>query len=71
MIARIWHGWTTPDNADIYENLLKTEIFPRIAAKGVDGYLGIRLLRRTHDEEAEFFFHELFTNNFAVSEHRN
>jgi len=54
MIARIWHGWTTPENADAYEILLKTEIFPGIAAKGVDGYRGIRLLRRAQDEKVEF-----------------
>lgn len=46
MIERIWRGWTTPDNADRYEALLKAEIFPGIAAKGVRGYRGIRLLRR-------------------------
>ena len=23
MIFRIWHGWTTLENADIYENLLR------------------------------------------------
>ena len=27
MISRIWHGWTTPGNADKYEALLKDEIF--------------------------------------------
>jgi heme-degrading monooxygenase HmoA len=54
MIARLWHGWTTLENADIYEKLLKTEIFPGIAAKGVTGYRGIRLLRREHSGEAEF-----------------
>ena len=54
MIIRLWHGWTTPENAEIYENLLKTEIFPGIAAKGVAGYRGIRLLRRAHDDELEF-----------------
>jgi len=54
MIARLWHGWTTPENADIYENLLRTEIFPGIAAKGVTGYRGIRLMRRACDEGVEF-----------------
>jgi len=54
MITRLWHGWTTLANADIYENLLKTEIFPGIAAKGVAGYQGIRLLRRARGEEIEF-----------------
>ena len=54
MIARVWHGWTTPENADAYETLLKTEIFPGISAKGVAGYRGIRLLRRALDQEVEF-----------------
>ena len=54
MIARIWHGWTTPGNADVYETLLRTEIFPGIAAKGVAGYRGIELLRRPLDGEVEF-----------------
>ncbi len=27
MICRIWHGWTTRENADAYERLLRTEIF--------------------------------------------
>ena len=54
MISRIWHGWTTLENADAYETLLKTEIFPSIAAKNVSGYKGIQLLRRSLDEEMEF-----------------
>ena len=54
MIARIWHGWTAPENADAYEALLKAEIFPGIAAKGVEGYRGIRLLRRPLADEVEF-----------------
>ena len=54
MIARVWHGWTAPQNADAYEVLLKTEIFPGIAAKGVVGYRGIELLRRPLGDEVEF-----------------
>ena len=54
MILRMWHGWTTPENADAYENLLKTQIFSGIAAKGVEGYRGIRLLRRAQGEKVEF-----------------
>jgi hypothetical protein len=46
MIERLWHGWTTAADADTYERLLQTEIFPGIAAKRVPGYRGIRLLRR-------------------------
>jgi heme-degrading monooxygenase HmoA len=54
VIVRIWHGWTKPENADVYENLLKTEIFPGIAAKRVEGYRGIQLLRRPLGDEVEF-----------------
>lgn len=46
MVARIWHGWTTEANADTYERLLRNEIFPGIASKGVEGYRKIQLLRR-------------------------
>lgn len=54
MITRIWHGWTTPQNADIYENLLKSEIFPGIASKKVSGYRQIQLFRRPLETEVEF-----------------
>ena len=54
MIARIWHGWTTFENADNYERLLKEEIFPGIAARNVTGYQGIELLRRPLSTEVEF-----------------
>jgi heme-degrading monooxygenase HmoA len=54
MVGRIWYGWTTLENADAYENLLKTEIFPGIAAKNVPGYRSIQLYRRPLDGEVEF-----------------
>ena len=46
MIQRVWRGWTTPENSQAYEKLLREQIFPGIAAKGVRGYNGIALLRR-------------------------
>jgi heme-degrading monooxygenase HmoA len=54
MIARIWHGWTTPRNADAYESLLTREIFPGIQGRAIAGYRGIQLLRRNVGEEVEF-----------------
>ena len=68
MIARLWHGWTTLENADIYENLLKTEVFPAIAGKGVAGYRGIRLLRRMHEKEVEFITQMEFDSREAVKQ---
>jgi heme-degrading monooxygenase HmoA len=56
MIARIWHGWTTPENADAYQQLLESEIFPGIAAKAVEGFLGIELFRRPLAESREVEF---------------
>jgi hypothetical protein len=54
MISRIWHGWTTRENADAYEKLLRTEIFSGIAKRSIQGYRGIHLLRRDVDDGVEF-----------------
>ena len=54
MICRIWHGWTTPANADAYEALLRTEIFHGIAGREIPGYQGVELLRRADRELVEF-----------------
>lgn len=54
MISRIWHGWTTPANADAYEQLLRNEIFGAIAARHLPGFLGIDLLRRPAGATVEF-----------------
>jgi len=40
MIARIWHGWTKPENAKAYEDMLRDEIFPGIARRNIKGYRG-------------------------------
>ncbi|HSK07954.1 MAG TPA: hypothetical protein VK911_00125 [Vicinamibacterales bacterium] len=54
MIVRIWHGWTNPGNADRYEALLKEEIFVGIQDRHIQGFEGIRLLRRDAGAEVEF-----------------
>lgn len=54
MISRIWHGWTTLENADAYESLLRSEIFQGIAKRQIPGYRGIHLLRRHVGDEIEF-----------------
>jgi heme-degrading monooxygenase HmoA len=54
MISRIWHGWTTYENANAYEALLKAEILTGIANRNIRGYRGAHLLRRTLDTEVEF-----------------
>jgi len=54
MISRIWHGWTTPQNADAYEALLKAEVLPGIQGKLIPGYRGIDFMRRNLEREVEF-----------------
>jgi hypothetical protein len=54
MIGRVWHGWTSAENADTYEALLKSEIFPGIFAKGVEGLRRIELFRSNLGDEVEF-----------------
>jgi heme-degrading monooxygenase HmoA len=66
MISRVWHGWTTRENADRYEYLLKNEIFPGIVAKGVAGFQRIELFRRDVMDEVEFMTIMWFTSLEAV-----
>ena len=47
MIARIWYGWTKPENVKAYEEMLRDEIFPGIARRNIKGY-----------RPAELFMHE-------------
>lgn len=54
MISRIWHGYTTKDNADTYESLLQKEIFVGIANRNIEGYRGIQLMRRELPVGTEF-----------------
>ena len=68
MIERIWHGWTTPQRADDYEALLRTEVFTGIAARQIRGFHGIRLLRRVAGDEVEFITVMRFDSLEAVQE---
>ena len=64
MIGRLWRGWTTTENADAYEELLRTRILPGIHR--VDGYRGAYLLRRDVDEGVEFTTLTFFESMDAV-----
>jgi antibiotic biosynthesis monooxygenase (ABM) superfamily enzyme len=68
MISRIWHGYTTPANADVYEHLLKGEIFEGIANRHISGYRGIQLLQRNMGESVEFITVMWFDTIEAVRE---
>lgn len=55
MIARLWHGWTLPENADRYEKLLREEVFPGIKKKKIKGFQRIELLRSDEEERETSF----------------
>jgi antibiotic biosynthesis monooxygenase (ABM) superfamily enzyme len=54
MICRIWRGWTTPQQASDYENLLVSTIIPSIEARGIEGFRHIDMMRRHAGHEVEF-----------------
>ena len=53
-IKRIWHGWTTPENADRYQNILQNEVIPGIEAKNISGLRKFEILRFELEDEVEF-----------------
>lgn len=53
-IKRVWHGWTTKENADNYQNILNKEVLPSIEAKKIPGYKKIEVLRIELEDEVEF-----------------
>ena len=68
MIARIWHGWTKPENAKAYEDMVRDEIFPAIVARNIKGYRGAELFIKQDPEEIEFVTLLRFDSMNAVKE---
>lgn len=68
MIYRIWHGWTTPENADVYESLLKEEVIVGIQDRHIPGFHDIQVLRRASEAEVEFVTIMRFDSLDAVRE---
>ncbi len=54
MIARIWHGWTTHENADVYYRVLTETVIPQIESYKMEGYHKIEVLRQELEDETEF-----------------
>jgi heme-degrading monooxygenase HmoA len=65
MIARVWRGWTKPQDADAYEALLRAKIFPGLV-RDVPGFRGGYVLRRQTDDEEEFVVMTLFDSLDAM-----
>jgi heme-degrading monooxygenase HmoA len=68
MICRVWHGWTTHANAEIYENMLKQEIFKGIEERNIPGYQRIQLLRHEGQNEIGFITIMYFDSLDAIRE---
>ncbi len=54
MIKRIWHGFTTPENASVYEKLLRSEVSKGIEEMSIAGLRRFEMLRRDFGAEVEF-----------------
>ncbi len=54
MICRLWRGWTTKSNADVYERIVRSEVIPEIEARRIPGFHSIDLVRRERDNDVEF-----------------
>ena len=59
-ITRIWRGWTTLENAPIYEDMLINEVFPTVKKNGVAGLEKVSISTKQHNDEVEFYLVLLF-----------
>jgi heme-degrading monooxygenase HmoA len=66
MIARHWRGWTAPDNAEAYQELLRGTVLPGL--KKISGYRGGYVLRRGVADGVEFVVVNLFDSLEAVKQ---
>lgn len=65
-IIRTWRGWTTIENAPIYENMLINDVFPTVKKKGVNGLEKVSISTQTNNDEVEFFLVLQFDSLEAV-----
>jgi heme-degrading monooxygenase HmoA len=66
MICRIWHGYTTRDNADAYERVVSTMVIPEIEARSIPGFISIDLVKRELEREVEFMTIMWFDSEQAI-----
>lgn len=52
MIARLWRGWATPQNAELYRRHFRASVRPHIEA--LPGFGGCFLLEKSNNDEVEF-----------------
>ncbi len=52
MIVRAWRGWTTSSNQHAYVSHFQRNVIPQL--RGVDGFVGVTLLKEVQSEQVEF-----------------
>lgn len=67
MILRYSRGWTTPANADAYEEVVEG-VLAEIAMRQLPGYRGAYLMRREVDDEVQFATALLFDGMDSLRE---
>jgi hypothetical protein len=65
-IIRTWKGWTTLENASIYEDMLINEVFPTVKKNGVNGLEKVSIATKDKMDEVEFFLTLQFESLDAV-----
>ena len=54
-IIRTWKGWTSLENAAVYEDMLINEVFPTVKKNGVAGLEKVSISTKQGINEVEFF----------------
>lgn len=67
-IIRTWRGWTTKENAPVYEDMLVNEVFPAVIKKGVEGLEKVSISTQEKNDEVEFFLVLQFDSLDAVKD---
>ena len=65
-VCRLWRGWTTPENADAYERIVRGEVIPGIEARRIPGFRHIDLMKRSLGGEIDFQTLMWFDNLDAI-----
>lgn len=66
MIARTWKGWTAPEDAEEYENVLKEVVLPLL--RSIKGYMGTQVMRKEGGNEVEFMVINFFESLESIKE---
>ena len=65
-IIRTWKGWTSLENAPVYEDMLINEVFPSVKKNGVIGLEKVSISTMEKIDEVEFFLILQFDSLDAV-----